>query len=199
MANQPLRGFVGQGMDGRKAGIARHEPFSFPVATSPYIFIPPITGHWKFILWGPGGTYDTGSTAGASGAYVEITKFLIPTTPVTITVRSTADTTVTFVDGTAATAGKASLAVAGIASGGDVNLNGTAGVASGTHSGNPGLGTGGGAGGAAAPGSGGAGAPAMLPYRGGVGGSSTFGGVAAGASEGGTQGEGLALAVFLHP
>jgi hypothetical protein len=194
-----VRGFVAQSMRGQKPNRAQTEPYVFPSATAAYTFIVPKAGYWKFVGWGPGGQGSGGATAGASGAYVEITKFLPLNSRVTIAVAQASDTVFTFPDGSVATAGKASAATAGAASGGDVNLAGTAGVLTGGNVGNPGLGTGGGAGGAAGSGSGGAGAPANLPYRGGVGGSTTGPGVGAGSAESTvTLPTGLALAMFVR-
>lgn len=197
-----LRGFAGQSMVARKTNKAAQEPYSFPVGGSTYSFVPPRAGYWKFVAWGPGGAGAAGVTAGASGAYGEITRFLTPATPVTIAVATNADTVITFADGKVATAGKAALAVAGVASGFDYMLNGTAGVATGNIAGNPGQGTGGGGGGTPGGGSGGAGAPARLPYRGGTGSGGSTSNVAgngAGDRDGGTTstGQGLVLAVFI--
>jgi hypothetical protein len=191
---------VGQGMVARKANARQTEPYVFPAATSSYTFTPPKSGYWKFVAWGPGGTGTGGVSAGASGAYIEITRFLTPAQPVTISVAQASDTVLTFSDGKVVTAGKATAATAGAASGGDVNLAGTTGVLTGALVGNAGLGTGGGAGGAAGSGSGGAGAPANLPYRGGVGSGGTGGpGIGAGSSENVvTTLTGLALAVFVR-
>lgn len=186
----------------RFAQVNAQEPFSFPTASSAYTFTPPVAGYWKFVAWGCGGDGTSGTSAGSSGAYIEVTRFLTPATPVTIAVNGSNATVITFADGSVVTAGGGAQAVAGVATGGDVNLNGTSGVLTGSLAGNPGQGTGGGAGAPAASGSGGAGAPGNLPYRGGQGGSTartaTVGG---GAGEGASsvRGQGLALAVFLHP
>lgn len=200
---QKLRGFVGQKMSGTKPNPKLQEPFSFPSATTNYAFTPPKAGYWKFVGWGPGAQgLGVPNGSGASGAYVEVTKFLTPAQTVAISVAQQADTVFTFPDGSTATAAKAAGMTGGLASGGDINLSGTAGSATGSLAGGSGLGTGGGLGGAAGGGaSGGPGAPANLPYRGGVGGtaSATGPGVGGGLAENSTGfGTGLALAVFIR-
>lgn len=154
-----IKGFVAQGMDGRKRYPAQQQPYNFP--TGAWSFTPPKAGFWKFIIWSPGGGSDTG-TAGASGAYSEITKRLSTAQTVTgVTGRFNAsDSSVTFPDGVVVTCTRAVNGTPGAASGGDVNLAGSAGGAAG-------LGTGGGAAGSS---TGGAGAPANAPYKGGAGG-----------------------------
>jgi hypothetical protein len=160
----------------------RQEPQHFPAGT--YTFKAPVAGDWKFVGWGPGGGSNAGAAGGASGAYVEVTRHLAAGQKVDIVVRDssvTTATTITFPDGTVASAGGASGATAGVASivnrkPGDVMLDGTAGKPTGTAAnGDAGQGTGGGAGGTGgtfpSTDSGGAGAPANLPYRGGNGGS----------------------------
>jgi hypothetical protein len=136
------------------------QPFNFPEAAS-YTFTAPASGRWKFIGWGPGGSGAVGNP-GASGSYFEITK-LLPigaTVAVVCGIVGSTNTSVTFQDGTVATAGRAAGGAPGTATGGDVNLAGSApGVA--------GLGTGGGTSGGGP--TDGAGAPANLPYRGGNG------------------------------
>lgn len=146
---------------------AAASPQQFPPGS--YTFTPTVSGWWKFVLWGAGGGYS-GAAGGGSGSYCEITKFLTTGQTVALVVgvggyeSATAPTnsTATFPDGTVATAGAGTNAgAAGTATGGDVNLSGSA-------SGVAGLGTGGGAAGTGA--AGGAGAPANLPFRGGAGG-----------------------------
>ena len=209
--SQKLRGFVGQGMSGRRQNPAQVEPYSFPAAASAYSFTIPRSGKWKFVGWGPGGV-GTAGAAGASGGYFEITRQLRKGVVVTITVgrAATSDTSVVLPDGTTATATRASSGTAGSATGGDVNLAGSAGSTAGTGvTGTAGLGTGGGAGGAgdSATVDGGSGAPANLPYRGGQGGAgniatSTAGVGAGGALGSGTSrlypGNGLVLAVVMR-
>jgi hypothetical protein len=174
--------------------------YIFPhTAAGAYSFSPPASGKWKFVGWGCGGGGLAGTSGGASGAYVEITRFLTKNQVVTISVVSGADTVIAMPDGTVATAGKASAAVAGAASGGDVNLAGTAGVLSGN--GNPGLGTGGGLGGTVTTNIGGAGAPANLPFRGGAGEGQLvpagIGGYGAGALDSHNGLPGIVLAMFI--
>lgn len=182
------------------------QPYSFPGAVSAYSWSPPKDGRWKFVGWGPGGSGGT-INAGGSGGYFEITKALKTTDVVSITAgrAGTSDTSVSLPGGVTATATRAVFDVAGAATGGDVNLAGTAGAGTGA-AGASGLGTGGGDGGPESGGAdGGAGAPANLPYRGGQGGTggavsgsvgSGAGRTSAGSVAGGT---GLVLAVYLGP
>jgi hypothetical protein len=179
------------------------EPYVFPGASSAYSFVVPYTGEWKFVGWGPGGS-GSPSGGGGSGGYFEISRNLVRGQVVTITagIAAVSDTSVALPDGSTATATRANGATQGAGSGGDYNLDGSAGVAAGTNPGNAGLGTGGGAGGTAGSGSGGSGAPARLPYRGGRGGvGSGTGGVGAGSGEQGVAtipgASGLVLAVLM--
>lgn len=205
-AGQSLKGFVSQSMRPGKSNKRLQEPFVFPWGAS-YVFKPPKAGYWKFVLWGAGGDGSVVTAGGASGAYVEVTKFLTLAQTVTLVVGEFAlnyvDTTATFPDGSIASAGRASVVTGGIATGGDVNLNGSPGTAGSTSSnGATGAGTGGGPGGLhSAAADGGAGAPAMLPYRGGHGqmaGTNSVG-HGAGNGQGGTlPGPGLAIAVYMR-
>lgn len=200
-AGQPLRGFVGQGLRAQKPNRRATEPFSFPTAAATYVFVPPRAGYWKFVGQGPGAAGSSGVASGGSGAYGEITRFLTPATPVSIVVNAVNDTTVTFLDGKVCTAGKATAAVGGSASGWDLSFSGSNGTATGGTTGTPGLGPGGGPGGPGTVGAGGAGAPGTLNYRGGSGGSTTFPGVGAGGAENGGNtgiGQPAALAVFIR-
>lgn len=165
------------------AGADLQQPYTFPASLSPYSFTPPVSGKWKFVGWGPGAS--TGGFGGASGGYVEVTRQLTTNQAVAIVAGFVGtDTTITLPDGTVATAGKGASS-GGTATGGDVNLNGSAG--GNAVAGSPGLGTGGGAGGAAPNNlGGGAGAPANLPYRGGEGASDA----GAGSDRGGSVGSG---------
>jgi len=172
---QKLRGLVGQRMNGAKDLITPYVT-NFPPGS--HSWTPPEAGWYKFCAWGHGGIGNaTGS--GGSGGYCEITRSLAPGQTVTIVVgqcpfgSGATNTTITFPDGKVVTAGSTDGATAGTASGGDVNLAGTAGSTSITGaSGGSGSGSGGGAGGAGAAGThnGGAGAPGVLPFRGGRGG-----------------------------
>lgn len=205
------KGIGGQGIAsrpgiGRKAVATRfaqqnaQSPTSYPPGS--WTFTPPRPGYWKFVLRGHGGGGSGGVTGGASGAYVEVTKYLTSPQSVALIVGSFGggDTTATFPGGSVATAGAASGAVAGVASGGDVNLNGAAGVPTGGNNGNPGTGTGGGSGGIASGSSGGAGAPANLPFHGSTGASNAIPGPGAGGAEIGAQsngGHGWAEVVFV--
>jgi hypothetical protein len=180
--------------------------FQYPPGT--FTFRPNKAGYWKFVCWGPGGGEDnTGSApvGSGSGGYVEYTRFMGPAETTTIVVApppigAGVPTTVTFADGRVLSAGPgvgaSSGGAGGSASGGDVNLPGSA-------SGLAGLGTGGGAA------SQGAGAPANLPFRGGDGagnGSGTAPGNSPGGGGGGNGsnhqtpgGAGQVLVVFIRP
>ena len=169
---------------------AATSPQQFPPGS--YTFTPTVSGRWKFVLCGGGGYVSP--DGGGSGAYAEITKFLTTGQTVALvtgrganTDAAGTDSTATFPDGTVVTAGAASGNTGGVATGGDVNLDGSdGGLDIDSSAGGNGLGTGGGAGG---PGTGvniyggGAGAPANLPFRGGAGGSGQN--VATGRSPGG--------------
>lgn len=167
----------------RKA--SRQTPYQFPPGS--YTFKVPKSGYWKFVLWGPGAIGSNGDDGGGSGAYCEITKPLASGQSVALVVgsgskvgisNSSGASTATFPDGNLTSAGTTvsslgGTGVAAVASGGDVNLNGSLGGqgTGGTNTGAVGSGTGGGAGGVAAGANGGGGAPANLPFRGGAGGS----------------------------
>jgi hypothetical protein len=178
----------------------QQQPYNFPSAGVTYTWSPPQSGRWKFVGWGPG-------DRGASGAYFEVTRFLRATDSVTIQVGRTAssDTVLTLPGGLVATAGRASSNTAGVASGGDVNLNGTDGPSIAGASGGAGLGTGGGSGGLGdgSTYAGGSGAPANLPFRGANGGDNNLTspgpGAGAGQPSAGTiyGGNGYVLAVRL--
>lgn len=155
-------------------------------------FVAPSSGRFKFHAWG-GGWGGDGASGGASGSYLEITRNLAKGQVVAVTVgvagslsTSPGDTTLTFPNGSVATAAAgASRSTGGVATGGDVNLNGSA-PGTGGGSGANGSGTGGGLGGTGDGASinGGAGAPGVLPMSGGRGGGGGVG-VQAGASPGG--------------
>lgn len=178
VARVPIAGVSVAGVPIATANLPnRQEPYTFGGGTT-YSFSPPVAGLWKFVGWGAGG-----GNGGASGSYFEITKYLRTTDVVAIVtgVTGVSNTTVTFPDGAVATAGRADPSTTpGTATGGDVNLAGSAPEVSG-------LGTGGGT---AVAGQG-AGAPANLPYRGGSGstgqGLAPGGGGGAGAFAGGSS------------
>lgn len=169
LASQGLRGLVAQGIDGNKAVFT---PYTANFPPGSYTFVTPAPGLYKFALWGAGS--GSGGAAASSAAYCEISRWLAYGDRVALVSGAHAlgagnASTVTFVDGKVVTAGGGNGGTPGVASGGDVNLDGSAaGVA--------GLGTGGGAAGQ------GGGAPAVLPYRGGVGGTGAV--VATGAGVG---------------
>jgi hypothetical protein len=145
-------------------------PYQFPPGS--YAFVVPKSGYWKFIAWAAG---ESGTNAGASGGYGEITKPLFSGQTVSIQVGTPGgmtSTILTFPDGASATATGGAGNVGGTAVNFDVALSGSAGDAGSGGPGIAGNGSGGGAGGAGAPGSaaGGGGAPGILPFRGGKGG-----------------------------
>lgn len=195
-AGQPLRGFVGQHMAAKKKGFAGYAAQYTPGS---YTFIPPVSGYYKFIQWGAG---DGSNPGGASGAYAEKTAFLTPALSVPMVVglgnagAPGGDTTVNLPVTGLVTAGGGNGITPGVASGGDLNLNGST-------SGNPGLGSGGGPVGSV--GGNPAGAPGVLPFRGGGGatgptlaGISPGGGGSAGASAW-PGGMGQIIVFFVRP
>ncbi|WP_421936341.1 hypothetical protein [Phenylobacterium sp.] len=143
------------GINAVRRGMALQEPWTFPAGS--YSFIVPETGDWQFVGWSAGANGSAGSPS-ASGAYFELTRRLTVDAVVVIDVSAvgSTDTTVTLPDGTSATATRASGATPGAASGGDVNLAGSAPETAGSGDG----------GGASGTGMGG-GAPGQLPFRGG--------------------------------
>lgn len=195
-AGQPLRGFVGQSMAAKKKGFSG---FAAQYTPGSYTFVAPLPGYYKFILWGAG---DGSNPGGGSGAYSEKTAFLTPalSVPIVVGIGTAAavggDTTVSLPGAAIVTAGGGNGATGGVASGGDLNLNGSA-------SGNPGQGSGGGAVGTV--GGNPAGAPGVLPFRGGGGatgptlaGISPGGGGSAGASAW-PGGMGMVIVLFVKP
>lgn len=139
-------------------------------AAGAHIFEAPATGRYMFTLWGGGAV--GGGTGGGSGAFAQKTRRLRRGETVSIVVGASAGaSTATFIDGSVVTAGAGTGTGGGLATGGDLNLNGSSGGTSG-NAGDGGGGTAGGAGGAnqGADG-GGAGAPGQGLYKGGRGGS----------------------------
>jgi hypothetical protein len=199
-AGQVLRGLVGQSLNSRRRELVG-SIFQYPPGS--YTFVAPQSGRWKFVGWSPGGgnSGDSSFVASGSGAYIEVTRVLSRGQAVTIVVSAgvsgssgSGNTSMTFPDGTIAvcTPGQRT-GPGGVASGGDVNLNGSA-------AGSPGQGTGGGQSGGPFPGGG---APGNLPFLGGRAGAQNFPGNSpgggAGASGSGNLiqgGDGLVLAYF---
>lgn len=164
--NQPLRGFVGQGMDGRRAQRTGYARVYLPGS---YTFTAPYSGRYKFILHGAGGVIA--ADAGASGSYAEKTFTLNAgqTAALVVGAPSGSDTSVTITGQPVVTAGNASTVTPGVASGGDVMYDGSAGGTAG-GAGTAGLGPGGGVGGGSGGGiSGGGGAPGTAEFPGGRG------------------------------
>lgn len=204
IAGQSIAGLSVAGIPIATANRADQEPpHVFAGTDVSYTFTPPKAGRWKFVGWGPG------HSSGASGAYVEITRFLNTSQSATLHVggQGVSDTTITL-PGAVATAGRAAAGpVVGAATGGDVNLAGSL-PGTGGSDGVAGLGTGGGAGGDGDGSTydGGGGAPANLPFRGAAGGDENANegpGVGAGAGGRGAGlypgGPGLILAVYVGP
>lgn len=154
---QKLNGFVGQSMDGRRevsSGFARlYRPGS-------YIFRPPRSGWYKFIIKGAGGGASA-ANRGSSGAHAEKTVFVSVGQSVAVNVGAGGGGTPSSIllpDGSSVVAGAGGIGpgTAGTASNGDFMLNGS-------DPGAAGLGAGGGTAGA------GAGAPGTLDFPGGHG------------------------------
>lgn len=169
-----------------------------------YTFVAPKAGNYIFVAWGAGGGFSSGGgLAGTSGAYIEITRRLGVGQKVAIvcgrgqTTIAGQDSTVTFDNGLVVTAGGggANNGTPGIASNGDVNLNGSAQATDG-------LGTGGGV--HTGSNSGGA-APANLPFRGGAGSDTdALGGYAPGSGAGVAAfnlsgAPGMVIVMFVRP
>jgi hypothetical protein len=154
-----LAGFERQGMDGRRK-LFRPYTANFPPGS--HTWTSPRTAYYRFTQWGPGGS-GGGGAPGASGALTQ-NVVLVPRGQTVAIAPSDAvgvDSTITFANGKIATAGSGVSNTPGVASGGDLNLNGSVGGAAG-------LGTNGGAGDGGA--NGGGGAPGQGPYKGAAGG-----------------------------
>lgn len=127
-AGQPLRGFVGQGMNGRRPKF-RGYAYNFPPGT--YTFRAPKAGNWQFAAWGAGKSNLAAPSGGDSGALGVITRLLAFNEAVTIVVGTgAADTVITFANGKVCTAGRATGiagAGVGVATGFDVNISGNPG------------------------------------------------------------------------
>lgn len=196
-----LRGFVAQGMNGLRKSVA---PFVAQYPPGSYTFTAPRSGDWKFVLWGAGGQGSATPAGGGSGAYVEVTRKLVAGQSVALVVGGPNDannTSATFPGGVVVTAARGADAssggAGGVATGGDVRLNGSAG-GTGGGSGGAGSGTGGGASGGA---NGGGGAPGVVPFRGGFGGSAVntvVGSPGGGGANGGGYG-GSGLLIVMQP
>jgi hypothetical protein len=131
MNGHGVRGFVGQGMNGRRPlvdGVVRQ------YSAGSHTLVIPTPGLWKFVLWGGGGNANN-SPGGGSG-YSEVSVQLNAGQVVAIVCgASAAASTVTLPNGRIITApggdtGGGSPGAGGAGSGGDVNLSGTAGIGS---------------------------------------------------------------------
>jgi hypothetical protein len=182
----------------RAAGLgARHLGYCRVYQPGTYTFTAPYTGQWKFVLHGAGGDWTNLGTgqASASGAYVEKTIPLNAGQTVGITVGaggSGTNTTAVAAGYPTMSAGAANSFTVGVASGGDVNLDGSLGGTSGAVAGVNGLGAGGGSGGTAGGGwGGGGGAPGSAEFPGGKGqdgGNTATTGISPGGGRAGTAG-----------
>lgn len=187
---QKLRGFVGQGMDGRRKRPAVYV-YSYPAGSHSWTC--PETGVWRFVLWGAGAGADQSAPyGGASGAFYLAERNVVKGQVVALVVGAGVEpdlptgtdggpSSATFPNGEVITVGGG--IGNGANTGGAVTANrntdivyaGTAGVTTATagadgNGTNPGRG--GTAAGAARPGSG---APGYGPYRGGNGANGTPG------------------------
>ena len=177
-----LRGLVGQSLTGRKAVPVL--AYAAVYSAGSYTFVAPVSGVFKFIACGSGSGGNGFDRGGSSGAYVEKTRRLAVGEAVGIVVAKAVnlgansagnDTIFVFSDGLVVVAGGGAAisgtGLGGVASNGDVNINGSASSPSFT-SGNPGSGLGGGPGGGTDGStiSGGSGAPGVAPFFGGAGG-----------------------------
>lgn len=185
---QKLRGFVAQGMDGRRKRPAVYA-YSYPAGS--YTWTCPETGTWRLVLWGAGAGADQATgTGGASGAFYLAERSIVKGQTVALVIGAASepgpasgtdggDTTATLPGGEVLTAGGGR--GAGVNTGGAVTANrntdivyaGTAGVTTATAGANgngTNPGTGGAASGTIRPGSG---APGYGPYRGGNGANGT--------------------------
>lgn len=99
-----------------------------------YTFRPTKAGFWRFVAWGAGGDASPGTGTGGGGGGLSIkTVFLTPAQTVSIVVgdwisnNGASSTVITFPDGSAMTiapAGPGGTSAGGVATGGDVNVNG---------------------------------------------------------------------------
>lgn len=149
-----------------------------PLTNVDQTWVCPRTGEYTIYAWGPGGSghLTSGAGAGGSGALSiwqrarfsagDIVTIAIPSYIATSgdTVCSTPRKATPITAGRGGTGLEATPGAAGVATGGDINLNGSAGKMGGT-TGNPGGGTDGGAGGE----DGAPGAPGYDGFRGGAG------------------------------
>lgn len=115
------------GVNGVRRAAPSAAPYVYPMGS--HTFTAPRSGQWTFVGWGPGGTGGSAPQNGASGALVIITRFLAAgqTASLVAGTPNSSDTTITLPGGVVATAGRASGITAGAATGGDINLPGTAG------------------------------------------------------------------------
>lgn len=182
-----------QGMRTPRKGGVSGAPFVTNLTPGVTTWTVPSAGLYKFHLWGAG-RGGTSGQGGCSGGYCEITERLSQGAVIAVLVGigrnaldgGDGDTQVTLPSGRVALAARGTaIGTAGLATGGDVNLNGSlGGVSAGGPPGVAGLGSGGAPGGLGdnASRGGGGGAPGVLPMRG----ASTI----SNASPGGTPGAG---------
>lgn len=182
-----LRGFVAQGMDGRKRA---RTPVSRSYPPGSYTFTATTSGWYRFVLWGGGASAQNTDGSGGGGAFILAERALAQGQRVSIVVGAQTSlppntstgidgnaSSVTFPTGEVITAGGGQTTASragGVPTAGqlDTAYAGGAGVTSGA--GNAGAGPGGGAGGAAGGfgGGGGAGGAADVPGGSGAAGAS---------------------------
>jgi hypothetical protein len=114
-------------MDGRKK-VFRWYAASYGPGS--YTWIAPKTGYYRFAQWGSG-SQGGGGSSGGSGSHAQSVVLLAKGATVAILVAAidADNTTVTLPTGRVITAASASGATAGVASGGDINISGTNGIA----------------------------------------------------------------------
>lgn len=172
--SQRLRGFVAQGMDGRKASKQAYS-YSYPPGT--YSWTCPASGVWRFVLWGAGASSNNNNGwAGGSGAFYYAERFVGAGQVVNLVVGRGGAVVLTGANGanTTATLPNAEVLTAGggitVASstGGAVTANRPTDIVfAGSPGATDGLGTAGGLKGTGS--GGGSGAPGYGTYRGGAG------------------------------
>lgn len=126
---QKLRGLVGQGMSGTRRPFFGHV---YQYAVGSYTLTIPVTGRWTVVQWGSGGNSQTSVGGGGGGGALCITsRYLRRGQTVSIVIGT--NCVVTLPDGNVVTANDGAMDVAGgaggVASGGDINVDGSAGDA----------------------------------------------------------------------
>jgi hypothetical protein len=103
-------------------------PYEASYPAGVHNWVSPASAYYRFVLWGGGGVDGTNGGSGALAIAVRrVARGQIVALNVADGGAPSDDTTATFPDGRVITAGSAVNTVAGVASGGDVNINGVAG------------------------------------------------------------------------